>query len=270
VGLKQSFLLDGLRPEHQPCNGVARLGILTLRLSAREDCVVHKFMFHIGDYYAHTAHLSPMEDLVYRRLIDLYYLHEEPLKGTPEHLARQIRLRDQTKAVATILEEFFQKEEGGGGVPDNSWRMKRCDEEIVKFQDMREGGKKGAAIRWAKGGHGEGIAPLSPPYEPPNANRKPLTNNQEPKKKEASFPRPEDVSEQVWEDFLKARKEKKAVVTVTVMDRYRKQAEEAGISLEEAISYALERNWQGFNAKWYEEREGKKPDEPWYNARRKL
>jgi hypothetical protein len=156
-----------------------------------------------------------MEDLVYRRLIDLYYLHEEPLKGTPEHLARQIRLRDQTKAVATILEEFFQKEEGGGGVPDNSWRMKRCDEEIVKFQDMREGGKKGAAIRWAKGGNGEGIAPLSPPYEPPNANRKPLTINQEPKEKTL-------VASLRFEEFWKAYPSDRKQAKKPCMDKWAK------------------------------------------------
>ena len=34
------------------------------------------YPFHLGDYAARTAHLEPMEDLAYRRLLDLYYLGE--------------------------------------------------------------------------------------------------------------------------------------------------------------------------------------------------
>jgi len=135
-------------------------------------------MFHLGDYYAHTAHLSPMEDLAYRRIIDLYYLHEQPPSGTPEQIARQIRMRDQSKAVTQVLYEFFSEEVGDP--VDNStqvWRHKRCDKEIERYQAVKDGGKKGAAKRWAKGGDSQPIAPLSPPYAPPNANQEPVTNN---------------------------------------------------------------------------------------------
>ena len=31
------------------------------------------YPFHIGDYIAHTAHLDPIEDCAYRRLLDAYY-----------------------------------------------------------------------------------------------------------------------------------------------------------------------------------------------------
>ena len=43
------------------------------------------YPFHIGDYASHTRHLTLMEDLAYRRLLDLYYLHERPLnaRSTP-------------------------------------------------------------------------------------------------------------------------------------------------------------------------------------------
>jgi uncharacterized protein YdaU (DUF1376 family) len=37
------------------------------------------YPFHVGDYAAHTAHLEPMEDLAYRRMLDAYYLRESPL-----------------------------------------------------------------------------------------------------------------------------------------------------------------------------------------------
>jgi len=44
---------------------------------------MHYFNFNIGDYASHTRHLSLMEDLAYRRLIDAYYLAEKPFTGTP-------------------------------------------------------------------------------------------------------------------------------------------------------------------------------------------
>ncbi|NDC25981.1 MAG: DUF1376 domain-containing protein, partial [Proteobacteria bacterium] len=34
---------------------------------------MHYYPFHVGDYQAHTAHLTNTEDLAYRRMLDLYY-----------------------------------------------------------------------------------------------------------------------------------------------------------------------------------------------------
>jgi len=35
---------------------------------------MHYYQFNIGDYASHTRHLSDLEDLAYRRLLDAYYL----------------------------------------------------------------------------------------------------------------------------------------------------------------------------------------------------
>ena len=42
---------------------------------------MHYFQFNIGDYASHTRHLTLMEDLAYRRLLDLYYMREGCLVG---------------------------------------------------------------------------------------------------------------------------------------------------------------------------------------------
>ena len=39
------------------------------------------FPFHIGDYAAHTKHLSLLEDLTYRRLLDLSDINESTPRG---------------------------------------------------------------------------------------------------------------------------------------------------------------------------------------------
>jgi uncharacterized protein YdaU (DUF1376 family) len=130
---------------------------------------MHYYQFHIGDYKSHTHHLSLIEDLAYRRLLDHYYLHEVPIKQ--RDIARQIGMRDYEQEVLTVLDEFFTSAEDGFIHP-------RADAEIAKFKEFAEAGKRGAAKRWAKGGDGEAI---SPPTATPIAtiNHKPITNNQE-------------------------------------------------------------------------------------------
>jgi uncharacterized protein YdaU (DUF1376 family) len=131
------------------------------------------YPFHVGDYIAHTAHLDPIEDLAYRRLLDAYYIAEGPIEGTPEQIARLIRLRGHVEVVAAILVEFFDGSEPG------FWRHARCDLEIAKFHAMRDGGRKGAANRWRQAGDtpadrgaiGGALGEGSPPHGPPNANQ---------------------------------------------------------------------------------------------------
>ena len=218
-------------------------------------------MFHLGDYYAHTAHLSPMEDLAYRRMIDLYYLHEQPPSGTPEQIARQIRMRDQSKAVAQVLHEFFTEEVGDP--VDNSiqvWRNKRCDKEIERYQAVKDGGKKGAAIRWAKGSDSPPIPTLSPPYAPPNANQEPITNNHNHIEKNTPrqrVDRPDDVTETVWEAFLQLRKGKRAAVSDVALRAIRKEASKVGLSLDAAMQEMCARGWTGFKADWFQKQVSK-------------
>jgi hypothetical protein len=62
--------------------------------------------------------------------------------------------------------------------------------------------------------------------------------------------KPENVSEQTWNDFLAHRKTKKANVTQTVLNTFIKQAGIAGISLEDALIETVSRGWTGFKAEW--------------------
>ena len=129
------------------------------------------YPFHLGDYATHTAHLEPMEDLAYRRMLDLYYRTESPLPQDPAEIARLIRLRDEAATVRDVLNEFFE------ATPDG-WRHARCDSEIAKYKTMADGGRKGAAKRWAKPGHSPPMPYPSPPQCHPNANQEPRTKNQ--------------------------------------------------------------------------------------------
>ena len=132
---------------------------------------MHYFSFHIGDYKSHTHHLSLMEDLAFRRLLDHYYLHEHPIKQ--RDIARQIGMRDQEQDVLTVLNEFFVSTDAGFINP-------RADKEIAGYRLLSEAGKRGADKRWAKPGDSPPIAPPLPPFSPPNSNHEPVTINHEP------------------------------------------------------------------------------------------
>jgi len=62
--------------------------------------------------------------------------------------------------------------------------------------------------------------------------------------------RPDSVPEQVWNDFIKLRKAKKAPLTQTALNGIQSEAEEAGWTLDEAITECVTRGWQGFKAEW--------------------
>ena len=53
---------------------------------------MHYFQFNIGDYASHTSRLTLLEDLAYRRMLDLYYLNEQPLNGCVTDVARELGL----------------------------------------------------------------------------------------------------------------------------------------------------------------------------------
>lgn len=107
------------------------------------------YPFHIGDYTAHTAHLDPLEDLAYRRLLDAYYLAERPLPADVAECARLVRLRNDPDVVRVVLEEFFALDEHG-------WRNPRADDEIAAMQmkkdanEERQEGKQTRLQRFRK------------------------------------------------------------------------------------------------------------------------
>lgn len=193
---------------------------------------MHYYQFHIGDYASHTRHLSLIEDLAYRRLLDHYYLHEQPIKQ--REIARQIGMREHEQEVLTVLEEFFLSTEAGYINP-------RADKEIENYRSMSEGGKRGAAKRWAKGSDSP---PITTPKASPIAtkNHKPRTNNQ--------IEAPEGVTTQVWSDFLALRKAKKLPLTETALKGIADEGKKLNWDLAKTINHCCLSGWAGFKAHW--------------------
>jgi uncharacterized protein YdaU (DUF1376 family) len=126
---------------------------------------VHYYQFNIGDYVSHTRHLSPIEDIAYRRLLDAYYLQERPLNSSPTAVARQIGMREYEKEVSLVLEEFFELGEDG-------WTNSRADKEINHFHSKIE-----QASRAGKASAERRSNARSTDVQPTN-NQEPITKNQ--------------------------------------------------------------------------------------------
>ena len=138
------------------------------------------YPFHIGDYIAHTAHLDPIEDCAYRRLLDAYYLAEGALPVDVAACARQVRMKSNAVEVEQVLREFFVLTQTG-------WSHARCDAEIARMHEKSAKAKlsstKGVAARKAKQTTPD--KPLDQPFDQPfdQPNGKPdgdLPNTQEP------------------------------------------------------------------------------------------
>lgn len=58
------------------------------------------------------------------------------------------------------------------------------------------------------------------------------------------------VSDDVADDFIRIRKAKKAPITQTAVNGIRREADKAGLTLDQALTIACERGWQSFKAEW--------------------
>lgn len=62
--------------------------------------------------------------------------------------------------------------------------------------------------------------------------------------------KPEDVSQECWDDFVAHRKAKRAIITARVVKTIRDEASSAGWTLEQALDHMVLMGWRGFKADW--------------------
>ena len=76
------------------------------------------------------------------------------------------------------------------------------------------------------------------------------TNKKNTKKSESDLLSDFGITGQLADDFITHRKACKAPITGTALKGFQREAAKAGISLSDAITIAIERNWRGFSASW--------------------
>ena len=229
------------------------------------------YPFHVGDYSAHTAHLSPLEDITYRRLLDLYYLREGPLVGAVDQIARLIRMTDHKSTVDEMLSEFFQVSDD---CQEKRYHHKRCDLEIARMQD-RQNQARAAAARSVEARQERierALSARSTDVERTLSGRSATNTNTNTNTKEeiqestplrgvpararaVTLEKPADVDEQTWQDWRALRRRKRAPVTATVVEGARVEAAKAGLDFAEFLRIWCVRGSQALQADWL------KPDE---------
>lgn len=150
---------------------------------------MHYYQFNIGDYKSHTEHLSELEDLAYRRLLDWYYLHEKPIPLDLNESARQIRMRSHTDCITLVLQEFFKQ-------TDDGWIHHRANAEILKAGDKSQKASESAKARWNKTKDANALQPQSEGNATQDTEH--ITQNTKPKEKKPL------ASDGRFEDFWKA------------------------------------------------------------------
>jgi len=213
------------------------------------EASINYYPFHLGDYAAHTAHLEPMEDLAYRRMLDLYYRTEKPLPREIEQIARLIRMKGHEGAIELVVGEFFEDCSDG-------WRHARCDAEIAKMQDKQAKAKASAQASVnarsmnAQRTLNERSTAVELPTPTPTPTPTPKEEGKAPRERVAPLVCPDDVGEQVWSDWLQLRTAKRAPVNATVLMGARVEAQKAAMTLEAFLVVWCRRGSQGLEADW--------------------
>ena len=97
----------------------------------------HKF--DIEKHYERAGGLSVEDDMALRRLIDIYYLYEEPLSADVQELAESIDLPSAN--LAYLLEKFFEFDGEA-----NCWRDPEIDRDLMKRIHQRKTNRRLALL----------------------------------------------------------------------------------------------------------------------------
>lgn len=214
---------------------------------------------YIGDYLRDTRHLSTIEHGAYFLLIMDAWTHGGLLPGDEKRLARIAGMSPKEWAASRdALLDFFTF------TPDG-YRHGRVDEELARANALNaqrsEAGKASAAKRWGTGNEPDNETVTGVITDPsvssqrkdapspsPSQSEDKSSSNDTRKKRLAM--KPDDVDADVWSDFQRLRKDKRAPLTETALKGIVTQATKAGWSLNDALRECCERGWQGFKAEW--------------------
>jgi len=220
---------------------------------------VNYYPFHVGDYLSHTRHLSLMEDLAYRRILDWVYLHERPFNDSAANVARLIGMGEHIGPVETVLREFFNFVEGVG------WLNSRATLVLAEFQAKKrqasKAGKASAARRSTvvqqpfnqpkpkpepkpKRKNKDRNTPL---FDQKSLNSEDVNQKSEPKSEQC---RPDGISDDLWREWVQHRRAKRAPITARSMKLIVSEAAKAGWTVDAALTEAMLRGWSAFKAEW--------------------
>ena len=154
------------------------------------------------------------------------------------------------RSVITACESLVEM-----GLLERSGGERKLNTYSVKAFDFSESGEKSSSVKSGENFSESGeksSSDLVKKVHTQNNNKNTIQNNNKKntKKSESDLLAEFGIVGQLADDFITHRKSKKATITETALNGYKREADKAGITLEEAIAIAIERDWRGFNASW--------------------
>lgn len=213
---------------------------------------MHYYKRNIGDYSKKAGRLSMAQHGAYTLLIDACYDREQ---FPTEHEAIDwtwASSTEEVEAVKFVLSKFFT-------LVDGRYVQSRIQEELNDYHGKAETNARIAREREAK--RRESYTNRARTVNEPPPNHKPITTNQEPEEnpptplegEEPAKPSrkfdpikacPENVTPEVWADWVKFRKELRKPLTETSCERQAKEL--AGHSSpDQVILASISAGWQG-------------------------
>ena len=207
---------------------------------------MHFYSFNISEYVNGTSYFTNIQDLAYRRLLDLYYDTEQPISNETQSVASRLRLGSEVEDVEWVLREKFTLGD------DNKWHHEVCDKVIAKYQSKCAVNKNNGL---------SGGRPIKNPVVTQTVTKKKRmgsklrTNNYKlntplpPKGLEVVLPA--WLSAEVWKDYVEHRKNIKKPLTQKAAELCLKKLETfraKGFDVTMIINDAIMNGWQGLFA----------------------
>ena len=147
------------------------------------------------------------------------------------------------RSVITACESLVEM-----GLLERSGGERKLNTYSVKAFEISQTGEKSSSDKTGE----KSSSDLVKKVHTQNNNKNTIQNNNKKntKKSESDLLAEFGIVGQLAEDFLKLRKAKNAPITETALKGFQREAAKAGISLSDAITIAIERNWRGFSASW--------------------
>ena len=131
-----------------------------------------------------------------------------------------------------------------------------CSRRMIRDEELRqkraEGGKLGGNPKLKV--NLEVIQEVKQNSTPSSSSTSTSTSTSTTKKTKTQAERPGDVSQSVWDDFIAIRNKVKKPFTETALKIVQREASKAGYTLEQALETSCARGWQGFEAKWVQDK----------------
>ena len=205
---------------------------------------MHYYKRNLGDYAKKAGRLTMLQHGAYTLLIDACYDREDfpTLEQAIEWTWASSEA--EIEAVKFVLSRFFTPNGEG------KYIQNRILEEIFVYHKNAEINRRIAVERETKrkqkrtnrdtdNTEREQTVNEAPP------NHKPITNNHK-----KLLAQPDGVLDSVWTDFVQHRKAIKAPLTETALKGIEREAQKAGITLNNALQEICVRGWRGFKAEW--------------------